>query len=427
MNMKRNNLFLFLTTLCLTVASAYAAPDFDPKDPPEPGYYRVTLSVNDALMGSVAGAGDYLDGASVTLTATPNSGYQFVQWLEDANTDNPRSITITSSNVSLTAVFEVIPCSFAGNCGASGDNLTWTLSCEGVLTLSGSGAMANYADEAAVPWQAHRDDVTSLVLPAGITTIGNYAFYATNITSVTVPEGVTALGEGAFMECQSLRTIVMPGTLTSIGNLAVAYCGALTKIRCDATTPPALAANAFEGDCYTTVDVPCPALASYKGAAGWSSLDDILPQTSVSVSYTVTPNDALKGSVSITGVTEYCDRTEFTATATPNSGYVFLKWSDDSTENPRDFVLTADLVLTAIFQVEVDAGNLSVCLGYNSFTVLNNPYAADIVLHDKTNAHSTTVTRTATPQVVDIPDEWPEGQYIVEFDEGTHAFIVTKK
>ena len=114
-----------------------------------------------------------------------------------------------------------------GNCGASGDNLTWELSCEGVLTITGSGAMANYADEASVPWYAHRGAVVSLSLPAGITTIGSYAFCATNVREVSLPEGVTTLGANAFMQCQSLRTLELPTTLTSIGANALAYCGAL--------------------------------------------------------------------------------------------------------------------------------------------------------------------------------------------------------
>lgn len=448
MNMKTNQLFVFFATACLTVGSAFAAPDFDPTPPPEPGTYSLTVNVNDALMGSATGTGMYADGTNVTITASANSGYAFVKWSDEV-TDNPRIVTVTMDAV-YTAVFAPDVCvPSAGNCGASGDNLTWTLSCEGVLTISGSGAMADYADEASVPWYAKRRTIESVSLPVGltsigahafaycekltaltipdaVTTIGAYAFSGSNLQEITLPEGLATLPEGAFMECQSLQTIVLPSTLTTVSALSLAYCGSLSRIDCNATTPPALSSTAFEGDCYTTVHVPCPALAAYKGAAGWSSLDDILPQTTVTITYTIAPNDPEKGSVSITGVTEYCDRTELTATAKPLDGYEFIKWSDDITTNPRPMVLTENLDLTAIFQVQVDPGNLRVCISGNSVIVENSPYAANIVIRNAAGTRTTSIPRTASPQTVSIPDEWPAGDYIFEFDGGNKAFIVTK-
>lgn len=51
--------------------------------PPEPtAKYTVTLSVTPAGGGTVTGAGEYEDGSQVTVTATPNDGYQFVGWAE---------------------------------------------------------------------------------------------------------------------------------------------------------------------------------------------------------------------------------------------------------------------------------------------------------------------------------------------------------
>ena len=447
MNIKSNQWFVLLTTVCLSIGTAFAAPDFDPEDPPEPGTYLLTVNVNNALMGSATGGGMYADGASATIEAVPNSGYTFVQW-NDAVTTNPRTVTVTSDAV-YTATFAA-DCPVGGNCGASGDNLTWTLSCEGELTVTGSGAMANYANEAAVPWYAKRNTIVSVSLPVGMTSIGAYAFaycqgltelsipdavvsigaYAfsgSNLREVTLPEGLTTLAEGTFFECQSLRTVELPSTLTAVSALSLAYCGALARIDCDATTPPTLAATAFDGDCYTTVHVPCPALASYKGAAGWSSLDDILPQTTVSITYSITSNDVEKGTVEITGVTEYCDRTELTATATPETGYEFIKWSDENTTNPRAMVLTENLDLTAIFQVEVDAGNLRICLGVNSLIVENNPYAANIVIRNADSSLTTSIPRTSSPQTINLPAEWPAGDYIFEFDDGDRAFIFTKQ
>ncbi len=65
--------------------------------------YTVTLSVNDEAMGEVTGAGEYKEGAEVTLEAVANEGYKFVKW-SDENTENPRTITVTA-NITLTANF----------------------------------------------------------------------------------------------------------------------------------------------------------------------------------------------------------------------------------------------------------------------------------------------------------------------------------
>ncbi|MCR4812412.1 MAG: leucine-rich repeat protein [Bacteroidales bacterium] len=66
-------------------------------------YYTITVSVNDAEMGTATGGGSFAEGSATTITATANSGYHFVQW-QDGNTEASRSITVTS-NATYTAYF----------------------------------------------------------------------------------------------------------------------------------------------------------------------------------------------------------------------------------------------------------------------------------------------------------------------------------
>ena len=68
--------------------------------------YTVTVTVNDATMGSVSGAGTYNAGSTVSITATANNGYSFVGWVinGDTITANPYTFTITS-DVNALAVF----------------------------------------------------------------------------------------------------------------------------------------------------------------------------------------------------------------------------------------------------------------------------------------------------------------------------------
>lgn len=83
--------------------------------------YTITVTVNDASMGSATGGGVYDENATATLTATANPGSKFVNW-EDGNTDNPRTVTV-SKDESYCAVFEACP---DGIQVAVGDE-TWTI------------------------------------------------------------------------------------------------------------------------------------------------------------------------------------------------------------------------------------------------------------------------------------------------------------
>ena len=71
--------------------------------PVETANVVITANVNDPTMGTVTGGGTYVQGASVTLTATANTGYHFVQW---SNGRTTASITVTAeADATLTATF----------------------------------------------------------------------------------------------------------------------------------------------------------------------------------------------------------------------------------------------------------------------------------------------------------------------------------
>ena len=70
-----------------------------------------------------------------------------------------------------------------------------------------------------------------LVIPDGVETIPAYAFYGqTGITSITIPAGVTSIGNSAFDNCKNLTSIVIPAGVTSIGDFAFSSCSGLTSI-----------------------------------------------------------------------------------------------------------------------------------------------------------------------------------------------------
>ena len=85
-------------------------------------------------------------------------------------------------------------------------------------------------------------NMTSAVIPEGITSIGSEAFRWCGLTSVTLPESLTSIGSSAFNGC-SLTSITIPENVTSIGNSAFINCRKLEKIIFNATSMGDLAAK----------------------------------------------------------------------------------------------------------------------------------------------------------------------------------------
>ena len=81
--------------------------------------------------------------------------------------------------------------------GTCGPDLTWHLTDNGVLTISGKGKMYDYSSLNGAPW--HDYDIKRIIIGDGITRIGGYAFFnCSALTSVTIPNSVTTIGEYAF-------------------------------------------------------------------------------------------------------------------------------------------------------------------------------------------------------------------------------------
>jgi hypothetical protein len=78
-------------------------------------------------------------------------------------------------------------------------------------------------------WAFSYHSMTSVVIPNGVVTIGDFAFYFCNaLTGVTVPDGVTAIGERAFSFCNAMTSAVLPGSVAAIGADAFNPCRVLT-------------------------------------------------------------------------------------------------------------------------------------------------------------------------------------------------------
>ena len=131
--------------------------------------------------------------------------------------------------------------------------ITYTLSDDGKLVISGTGSIADDAfagntkitsvviseGVTAIEVQAfwNCSSLTSITIPASVTSIGSGVFQGcTSLTSVKLSEGLTRIGDQTFGRCNALETIEIPASLTSIGNDAFKNCAKLRSIRCYANS-----------------------------------------------------------------------------------------------------------------------------------------------------------------------------------------------
>ena len=147
------------------------------------------------------------------------------------------------------------------------DNVIATLSADGMLTISGTGAMKNWSYDSTTDWHGISDEVKNVIIESGITYIGNNAFKGcTSLTSIEVDEnntsykddngvlytkdgtkiikypegkigteykilnGTTRIGLSAFSNCTSLENIEIPSGVTIIDGSAFEDCTSLTNI-----------------------------------------------------------------------------------------------------------------------------------------------------------------------------------------------------
>ena len=121
--------------------------------------------------------------------------------------------------------FEEIKPTASGTCG---ENITWALDDEGLLTISGSGNMAYWESTNDVPWYEQKTLIKKAVIEDGATSIGEYAFSGcSSLTEIAIPDSVTRIGSGAFKGCTGLTGITIPDIVTYIGVGAFANCSRL--------------------------------------------------------------------------------------------------------------------------------------------------------------------------------------------------------
>ena len=118
-----------------------------------------------------------------------------------------------------------------GTCGAEGDgsNVTWVLTTDGTLILSGTGAVAAYDSRKDTPWGDYNYQILRVEVQKGITSVSGFCS-CYELQEVSLPEGLISIGKLTFMDCQKLQEIRLPKSLKTLGEGTFASCFALTEI-----------------------------------------------------------------------------------------------------------------------------------------------------------------------------------------------------
>ncbi|MDR0694319.1 MAG: leucine-rich repeat protein [Prevotellaceae bacterium] len=155
----------------------------------------ITLSPGATIDPPSGVAQDFFTGTGVTYTVTAEDG-------------------VTKKTYTAKATIQATASGTTGSC-------TWTLTGAApnyTLTISGNGAMGDYdvGDINRPSWYLYRDDIKTVVIQEGVTTVGTYVFYlCSGLVEVTIPSSVITIDNSAFFLCSSLTAINVDG-----GNMA---------------------------------------------------------------------------------------------------------------------------------------------------------------------------------------------------------------
>ena len=206
----------------------------------------------------------------------------------------------------------------------------------------------------------------SVVLPESVTAIGNDAFRESGLTAIELPENLEEIGDAAFLGCFGLEELHIPAGVSEIGGFAFAMCSGLTSITCDALTPPQLGASVFLGvDTSIPLYVPEEAIDAYREAEQWNEFN-IQVIDDWDIDHPLNPGNYLLtliaepegyGTFEGEGLNEegeglYAQNAEVEFKAVANHGYRFVKWTDGVEDAQRSIVIVRDTTFTALFELD---------------------------------------------------------------------------
>lgn len=262
---------------------------------------RLVIDKDGYPVGTKGGTQDYsgngwkFEKSNSTLTLESGS-YDFSGSGTALRPLNPDVNLVVESGATLT-----------GGAAGDGSGVTWQLT-ENTddpstykLTIRGSGAMEDFPFGSYQPWYSFHDQITSVVVSPGVTSIGQCAFSRfAKLTHVDIADSVISIGWDAFYYCSSLTNITIPQSVTYIGPLAFFHCTNLSSITLS-NNITSIGSSAFE-DCTNLTSITIPGSVTSIGLAAFCNCTKL---TSITIPDSVTTIDleAFKNCSSLTSIT----------------------------------------------------------------------------------------------------------------------------
>ncbi|MBR6376562.1 MAG: leucine-rich repeat domain-containing protein [Oscillospiraceae bacterium] len=244
-----------------------------------------------------------------SLTAAGNNAFTGCDALSTViyggSQKNWSNLSMGSGNESLRGATCICAYIDGGSCGSG---VSWRLDNDNSLTISGSGAMANYDNESnKAPWAEYRNRIAKVVLKNGVTSIGAHSFRQCTVLQTVDASAadLSSVGAAAFYECSILRQVsgFDKSSLTSLGSHVFRGCRSLTYVNLSSFIT-AIPACAFYG-CTSLSAAPIPTLAAsvgekaYYGCTGLKSVQFV----QVNGQTTAIDTEAFRGCTALTSLT----------------------------------------------------------------------------------------------------------------------------
>lgn len=327
--------------------------------------FTVTTNVTPAEGGSVTGGGPYNYGSTATLVATPNAGYEFVEW-NDHNTSSTRIVTVTE-DVTYTATFQL-----------QSHAVTVNVDDPSHGTVSGGGSYIHGTDATV---QAYPAEDYHFLRWSDETTTNPYTF------TVTEPKSLIAYFEMDEITYYTVTVVSANNAMGTVSGTGSVREGRTTQISATANT-------GYHFTQWQDGNTDNPRTITVNDNVTYTA--SFAPN-----SYTITAVAANSTMGTVTGSGEYDYATTATLTAVPETGYRFTEWDDHNTQNPRQVSVTGNAIYIASFEQ----------ITYTVTATANNAQFGTVSGSGVYN-YGAAVTLTATAE---------DGYHFVQWSDGTTA------
>ena len=428
-----------------------------------PESYNITVTANPTVGGTVEGAGEYDYNSTCTLTATPSTGYHFVNWTlsgTEVSTEAEYSFTVTGAgdyvanfainNYTITATANPTEggtvsgagtydhfstCTLTATPATGYHFINWTLSGTEVSTDAEYTFTVSNEGDYVANFELNNYAITATTNPSGAGTItgaGNYDHFSTCTLTVTPNYGYTFVNwtlNGNAVGTETTISFTVTGEAAYVANFTpTSYTINATADPTEGGTVSGAGSHNYNTTCtltatantgYTFVNWTCGStVVSTNATYSFTVTGDTTYVAHFSLNnYAITATTNPSGAGTITGAGNYDHFSTCTLTVTPNYGYTFVNWTLNGnavgTETTISFTVTGEAAYVANFTP-------------TSYTInaTADPTEGGTVSGAGSHNYNTTCTLTATANTGYTFVNWTCGSTVVSTN-ATYSFTVT--